>query len=49
MAAILESNEVTGQNIKEIFDLRSLFRQLRDKGIKIAICTSDSRQVFSTL
>ncbi|KAK6110265.1 Haloacid dehalogenase-like hydrolase family protein [Brugia pahangi] len=44
MAAILESNESSGQAAKEISDLRSLFRQLRENGIKIAICTSDSRK-----
>uniref|UniRef100_A0A0R3S4U2 HAD family hydrolase n=1 Tax=Elaeophora elaphi TaxID=1147741 RepID=A0A0R3S4U2_9BILA len=44
MAAILEANESSGHTIKEIFDLRSLFEQLRDNGIKIAICTSDSRK-----
>uniref|UniRef100_A0A183H609 HAD hydrolase, family IA, variant 1 n=1 Tax=Onchocerca flexuosa TaxID=387005 RepID=A0A183H609_9BILA len=44
MVAILESNESSRHNVKEIFDLRSLFRQLRDNGIKIAICTSDSRK-----
>uniref|UniRef100_A0A1I8E901 Uncharacterized protein n=1 Tax=Wuchereria bancrofti TaxID=6293 RepID=A0A1I8E901_WUCBA len=44
MAAILESNESSGHAAKEISDLRSLFRQLRENGIKIAICTSDSRK-----
>lgn len=44
MAAILESNKSNAQCVKEIYDLRSLFQQLRDNGIKIAICTSDSRQ-----
>ncbi|EFO24938.1 hypothetical protein LOAG_03545 [Loa loa] len=44
MAAILESNESSGYNVKEIFDLRSLFQQLQENGIKIAICTSDSRK-----
>ncbi|VDO45652.1 unnamed protein product [Brugia timori] len=46
MAAILESNESSGQAAKEISDLCSLFRQLRENGIKIAICTSDSRKFF---
>ncbi|VDK37601.1 unnamed protein product [Gongylonema pulchrum] len=44
MAAILESNKCNAQCIKEIYDLRSLFRQLQENGIKIAICTSDSRK-----
>ncbi|KAM3726465.1 Pyrophosphatase PpaX [Dirofilaria immitis] len=44
MVAVLESNESSGDSAKEIFDLRSLFRQLQDNGIKIAICTSDSRK-----
>lgn len=46
MAAILESNKSNAQCVKEIYDLRSLFQQLRDNGIKIAICTSDSRYIF---
>ncbi|KAL3982010.1 Haloacid dehalogenase-like hydrolase family protein [Acanthocheilonema viteae] len=44
MAAILEANEASGHNVKEIFNLRLLFQQLRDHGIKIAVCTSDSRK-----
>lgn len=43
MAAILEANESSGHSVKAISDLHLLFRQLRDHGIKIAICTSDSR------
>uniref|UniRef100_A0A915PC07 Uncharacterized protein n=1 Tax=Setaria digitata TaxID=48799 RepID=A0A915PC07_9BILA len=44
MAAILESSDCNEHSVKEIFDLRSLFLQLRENGIKIAICTSDSRK-----
>lgn len=49
MTAILEANESSGHNVKEIFDLHLLFQQLRDHRIKIAICTSDSRQVLAVL
>lgn len=44
MAAIHESNKSNVKSVKGVCDVRSLFRQLRDNGIKIAICTSDSRQ-----
>lgn len=42
-AAIVESNESSGHNTKQISDLLLLFRQLHENGIKIAICTADSR------
>uniref|UniRef100_A0A915C401 Uncharacterized protein n=1 Tax=Parascaris univalens TaxID=6257 RepID=A0A915C401_PARUN len=42
--AIMEADKRTTHTVKEIADLRCLFEQLRDNGVKIAICTSDSRR-----
>ncbi|VDM95982.1 unnamed protein product [Thelazia callipaeda] len=42
--AIQESSKANVHTTKEVCDLRLLFGQLRDNGIKIAICTSDSRK-----
>lgn len=39
----MEADKRTTHTVKEIADLRYLFEQLRDNGVKIAICTSDSR------
>ncbi|VDM24342.1 unnamed protein product [Toxocara canis] len=43
-AAIATADNRTTHTVKQIADLRYLFDQLRDNGVKIAICTSDSRR-----
>uniref|UniRef100_A0A914E2T9 Uncharacterized protein n=1 Tax=Acrobeloides nanus TaxID=290746 RepID=A0A914E2T9_9BILA len=43
-ASVQDCNTSSNETLKQIHDLRGLFQQLRSQGIKIAICTADSRQ-----
>jgi choline dehydrogenase len=43
-AAVQDCNTSSPETLKQIYDLQSLFKELKDHDIRIAICTADSRK-----
>lgn len=44
-----DCNTSCPKTLKQIHDLRALFSKLKELGLKIAICTADSRYLFHKL
>jgi len=42
-AAVLDCNTSSSETLKQIHDLQTLFKELKEHNIKIAVCTADSR------
>jgi phosphoglycolate phosphatase len=43
-AAVQDCNTSSPETLKQIHDLKALFKELKRHGVKVAVCTADSRQ-----